>query len=255
MKNKYPILEFDSDKSAMLDPRNSLKPLDAMPSHCVICFFQDVIDHLQEEGKLEEITALKSEMGSHPVYVFKDQETPVALFQPGVGAPFAAASLEELIALGAEKFIVCGGAGVLDARYTLGKLIVPNSAIRDEGTSYHYLAPSREVAPTQKALDAICSTLTELNVPFELSKTWTTDAIYRETKQKIALRKEEGCSCVEMEAAALFAVAQFRNVELAQILYAGDDLSGEFWDSRNWNSAWDLRMKLINLAVKACLKL
>jgi len=91
-----------------------------------------------------------------------------------------------------------------------------------------------------------------MGVLFELTKTWTTDAFYRETKAKIALRKECGCKCVEMEAAALFAVARFRKVEIAQILYAGDDLSGDFWDSRNWNGKQGIRENLLELAIAIC---
>jgi purine-nucleoside phosphorylase len=68
----------------------------------------------------------------------------------------------------------------------------------------------------------------------------------------VQMRQEAGCGAVEMEAAALFAVARFRDVELAQILYAGDDLSGELWDSRNWNSKWEVRARLLELAATAC---
>ena len=251
MKQKYPILEFDNDIPAMLEPSHHQK-VGAMPEHCVICFFQNVIDHMLDEGRLVEITAMNSEMGRHPVYSIVDHKPAMALFQPGIGSPLAAAFLEEAIAKGASKFIICGGAGVLDSAHHVGKLLVPTSAIRDEGTSYHYMPPSYEVAPTRNALDAIKTTLAAAGVPFELTKTWTTDAIYRETKSKIQLRKDAGCGCVEMEASALFAVARFRNVELAQILYAGDDLSGEFWDSRNWNSKWEVRQQLVELAATAC---
>ena len=75
----------------------------------------------------------------------------VALFHPGVGAPLAAGLLEEVIASGCKKFIACGGAGVLDREIAVGHLIVPTAAIRDEGTSYHYLPPGREVSPSPEA--------------------------------------------------------------------------------------------------------
>jgi purine-nucleoside phosphorylase len=117
------------------------------------------------------------------------------------------------------------------------------------------MPPSREVAATSAALDALKLTLTEKGLPFTLTKTWTTDGFYRETKRKVSQRKEEGCHCVEMEAAALFAVARFRKVELAEILYAGDDLTGEAWDSRGWHTKSEIRENLLNLAVTACLKI
>lgn len=119
MKQIFPILEFDNDKSAMLEPSAIIKQNDAMPQHCVICFFQDVIDHLREEGRLSEIACLRSEMGHHPVYRIDGEEPPMALFHPGVGAPLAVGFLEEVIALGGRKFIACGGAGTLALVYKL----------------------------------------------------------------------------------------------------------------------------------------
>ena len=86
-----------------------------------------------------------------------------------------------------------------------------------------------------------------------LGKTWTTDAFYRETSAKVRLRKEEGCLTVEMEAAAFFAVACFRGVDFAQLLYGGDDVSGETWDSRDWVNRHSARESLFWLAAEACL--
>ncbi len=91
--------------------------------------------------------------------------------------------------------------------------------------------------------------------PYLIGKTWTTDGIYRETPAKIAQRKAEGCITVEMEAAAFFAVAQFRGVTFAQILYGGDDVSGDVWDNRDWLSRKSVRERLFWLAVEACLNL
>ena len=226
-----------------------------MPEHCVVCFFQDVIDHLREDGLLEEIAAARSEMGRHPVYALQHQGRSVALFHPGIGAPMAVALLEEVIAFGAKKFIACGGAGVLDSDIAVGHLLVAVSAIRDEGTSYHYLPPSREVSASPSAVTAIEKTLQRRDVAYLLTKSWTTDAFYRETPGKVALRKADGCLAVEMEAAALFALAQFRDVQMGQMLYGGDDLGGEFWDSRGWEERWEVREQLIWLAAEACLAL
>jgi purine-nucleoside phosphorylase len=92
-------------------------------------------------------------------------------------------------------------------------------------------------------------------VPHGVGKTWTTDAPYRETPNKIATRKNEGCLTVEMEAASLIAVAQFRGVLLGQVLYGGDDLSGNEWDNRGWQSRRQVRENLFWLAAEACLKL
>ncbi len=255
MNDSYPILEHDPTEEAIIEPKRLLKPLAAMPEHGVICFFQNVIDHFAAEGRLTLLKNLRTEMGVHPVYAFSYGDQTVALFQPGIGAPFAAVMLEEAIALGCRKFIACGGAGVLDRDIALGHLLIPIRAIRDEGTSYHYLPPAREVAAHPAAVAAIETVLQQHGVDYLLTKTWTTDAIYRETRPKVARRKAEGCLAVEMEAAALFAVAQFRGVPLGQILYGGDNLAGDIWDSRGWNKHWTVREKLVGLATEACLLL
>jgi purine-nucleoside phosphorylase len=97
--------------------------------------------------------------------------------------------------------------------------------------------------------------LREREIPFATGKTWTTDAPYRETQSRIDSRRAEGCLTVEMEAASLIAVAQFRDVLLGPILYAGDDLSGDAWDRRGWQSRKDIRESLFWLAADACLRL
>jgi len=91
------------------------------------------------------------------------------------------------------------------------------------------------------------------NVEYIVGKAWTTDAIYRETPGKVTLRKAEGCVAVEMEAAAFFAVARFRGVSFGQMLYGGDDVSSEEWDSRGWDRQTNVREKLFWLAAEASL--
>ena len=168
----------------------------------------------------------------------------------------SAALLEEVIGRGCQKFIVCGGAGVLNREIAVGHLVVPISAVRDEGTSYHYLPPAREVQADAAAVAAIEQALRQNEAEYILGKTWTTDAIYRETPAKVALRRAEGCITVEMETAAFFAVAQFRGVTLGQILYGGDDVSGDGdWDHRGWNQQMSTREKLFWLAVESVLLL
>ncbi len=234
MQREFPILEFDPAREAVFEPSHVVAG-GALPTRCVICFFQDVFAQLRADGRLVETHPLSSEIGTHYVYAFMHEGERLALFHPGVGAPLAAFFLEEVIALGCTDFIACGGAGVLDAAIGVGQVIVPTAAVRDEGTSYHYLPAGREALPDPAAVAAIEAVLTQRGVPYRTGKTWTTDAIYRETRAKVGLRRSEGCLTVEMEAAAFFAVAQFRGVRFGQLLYGGDDLSGE-WDRRDWDT-------------------
>jgi uridine phosphorylase len=252
---EFPILEYDSDPLAIINP-SIVKPLDTMPEHAVACFFQDVIDQLLVAGRLTLLTTQRSEIGEHPVYELEFNGRRLAVFHPLVGAPIAVGMMEEVIARGARKFVACGGAGVLRRDITVGHLVVPSSAIRDEGTSYHYLPPAREVAADPQVIEAIERILRRNTVEYILGKTWTTDAFYRETPAKVALRRSEGCVTVEMETAAFLAVAQFRGVRFGQILYGGDDVSGAGeWDHRDWVQQISTREKIFWLAVEACLEL
>lgn len=247
-----PILEFDPSPTAVIEPNEVIDPID-IPNHVVLCFFQDVVQKVVAEHSGRQIDVLVSEIGQNPVYELTYQGSRLTLAHPGVGAPLAAAFMEELIARGCRSFVACGGAGVLVPDVALGHVIVPTAAIRDEGTSYHYLPAGRTVEASADAVDAILATLERHHVPHVQGLTWTTDAIYRETRDKASRRVEEGCLTVEMEAAAFFAVAAFRGVKLGQLLYAGDDLSGDAWDARGWDDHAEGRELLFRLAAEAVL--
>jgi uridine phosphorylase len=253
MELSYPILEFDPTKRAMIEPPRPNKP--DMPIYAVACFFQDVIKKLVNDHSARMVASVASEIGVNPIYEIELNGKRLIVFHPGVGAPLAVGFLEEVIGLGCQKFVVCGGAGVLNSEIAVGHVIVPNAAVRDEGTSYHYLPPAREVAANPADVAVLTRVLEEHNCPYIVGKTWTTDGFYRETPDKVKRRREEGCLVVEMEASAFFAVAQFREVQLVQLLYGGDDLGSEQWDSRDWTTATSAREKLFWLAAEACLAL
>jgi uridine phosphorylase len=250
----FPILEHDPTPEAFIEPSKVIKPRD-MPTHCVPCFFGDVIHKVAAEHSAKVITENRWEDGPHQVYEINYQGQRLAFYHPGIGSALSAGILEEVIAFGGRKFVACGGCGTLEPGLTLGHLVVVASAVRDEGASYHYLPPAREVSANPQAVSALVTTLESQNLRYRLGKTWTTDAPYRETPAKIANRRAEGCLVVEMECAGMLAVAQFRNVPFGQLLYGGDDLSGEVWDNRAWQSRADIRENLFWLSAQACLAL
>ena len=254
MSMNYPILEFDPAQRAHIEPAHVIQPRD-VPEHCVICFFKEVTERATAKYHGRLLVENRWEDGAHPLIEIELAGRRLAFIQPGVGAPLAAGLLEEVIASGCRKFIVCGGAGVLKKEITVGRLIIVTGAIRDEGVSYHYLPPGREVHANPTGVIALEAACTAHSIPYITGKTWTTDAPYRETSSLIAARRAEGCLTVEMEAAALMAVAEFRGILLGQVLYGGDDLSGEQWDKRAWQSRSEIREQLFWLAAEACLSL
>jgi len=251
---EFPILEFDEDRNPFIKPSNVIKPID-IADKCVLCFFSDAIEKILTEYPYKTVSYIKSECFNFPVYELDYKGVKIALHQAAVGAPLAAGQIEELTALGCRKFIACGGCGVLQKELAVGHLIIPTTAVRDEGTSYHYIKPAREIASNEHVIQIIESTMTEQKIPYIKGKTWTTDAFYRETPAKIKQRKSEGCITVEMETSAFIAVSQYNDVEFGQILYAGDSLGGDEWDKREWHDRTEIREFVLRLALDACIKL
>lgn len=251
---EYPILEFDNAKEALIEPSKILKRID-IPECCVLPIYDTVITALREQGRLSHVNDIRTSLGPMPVFQMEHVGRSVAVAHPGLCAPFAAAVLEELIAFGCRKFIACGTAGVLDGGLAKGTVVVPNAAVRDEGTSYHYIAPAREIGVAPEVVAIIASVLETHGVAHRVGKTWTTDAIYRETKGRIAQRTAEGCLTVEMECAAFLAVAQFRQVRFGQMLAASDDVSGDVWEPRHAEEDASFAERLFWLSVEACLRL
>ncbi|MGN0812235.1 MAG: nucleoside phosphorylase [Candidatus Coproplasma sp.] len=248
-KDSYPIIEFDPVSPVVIDIKKNIKENDILPERCVISFFGKAVKDFAEENGCRRISSLIMESIELPIYETIVNGQKVA-FMHGLGSgPYAAGQIEKLSAMGCKKFMVCGGCGVLERNSTVGDIFVPILAVRDEGTSYHYVDPSREISIDPEVENKICSYLDSKNISYKRVKTWTTDAMYRETKAMIELRKKEGCHVVEMECASFYAVAQYKQLTLGQLLYAGDDLSGEKWDSRNWKNNHSARYNLFTLTL------
>jgi uridine phosphorylase len=147
----------------------------------------------------------------------------------GVGSPAAAVMLEELIAFGARRFVSVGTAGSLLDDLKPGSLVLCDSAFRDEGTSYHYLPGGAPVYPSETLTAGLRAALLARGIAFRAGPAWTTDAIYRETPSEVLLHAGRGALVVEMEAAALFAVARFRSCLIAACFSVSDTLAELAW--------------------------
>lgn len=225
--------EYDETKNSMFNPDEVENEFKNIPKIGVTCFSKKLLDKLVSRFNGEEILQSSNANGKLPIYKICYDGEDLILFLSRVGAPACIVQYEEVFAMGLEKLVVFGTCGVLDKSIEDLAIIIPNSAIRDEGTSYHYLKSSREITVNSKYKEEFIKLLKEHNYSYIIGKTWTTDAPYRETKNKISKRKEEGCICVEMECSAITALAKFRNKEVFQFFYAADNLDSEKWDKRS----------------------
>jgi uridine phosphorylase len=255
LQRKFPILEFDEDKNAFIRPSKLIQPIDNIAEKCILCFFSEAIEKILTEYPHKIVSYLKSEGFNYPLYELDYNGEKIVLVQAAVGAPLAAGQIEELSAMGCKKYIACGMCGVLQKELVVGHLIIPVAAIRDEGTSYHYIKPSREITANKRIVQIIENTLIEKKIPYIKAKTWTTDAFYRETIKKISKRKKEGCATVEMETSAYIAASEYNNVEFGQILCSGDSLAGNEWDKRNYAKREDIREFVLRLTLDVVLKM
>ena len=147
----------------------------------------------------------------------------------GFGAPAVVTRLEELIAFGVKQFISIGEAGALQPDMRVGDIVICRRAIRDEGTSYHYLKSSKYSFASKAMVRKISGSVELLGYKATTGTSWTTDAGFRETADEIRQYQSEGVATVEMEAAALFAVAQYYGVELGSVLSISDSIASLKW--------------------------
>lgn len=225
--------EFDSEKTAVINPEDIVKKSDNFPKVAIACYSKILFDKIVLECEGKKIGELSNTVGKKIIYEIEYSNKKMAIFNIGAGAPMAATDIEDIHEMGAEKFVIFGNCGVLDKDIEDCSIIIPTEAIRDEGTSYHYMVPSRTVKVNEKYHQEFCNLLDEMGYSYTEGVTWTTDAFYRETRDKVKKRKNEGAKVVEMEASAIQAVCNFRGIDLLTFFYAGDNLDIPNWDKRS----------------------
>ena len=249
-KNEIPILEFDDTPTAVLNPAHENLDL-VLPRKCVFAFLGGYIEEYAQKHGAEKVGEFISATKVYPVFVVTYQNESITLCQAPVGAAPAAQLLDWLIGYGVREIISAGSCGCL-VSFPESTFLIPCKALRDEGTSYHYAPPSRFIEVSETARKAIEKTILAHNMKYQEVITWSTDGFYRETKEKVAYRKSEGCSVVEMECSALAACAAFRGAVFGMILYTADTLADvDQYDERNWgDDAYEYALTLCLDAVK-----
>jgi uridine phosphorylase len=197
------------------------------PAGVILCYQPSLHDHVLRAEGLDG----KTPQGL-PVALPSTGGRVGLLGKFGIGAPAAAVELEQLAALGTSAVVSVGTAGSLQRDLAPGDLILCEAAIRDEGVSHHYLPPARLARAPAPMTAALGAAMTEAGLTFRTGISWTIDTPYRETVAEARHYQAEGVLCVEMEAAALFAVAQVRGLSLASAFVISDSLAEEVWSPR-----------------------
>lgn len=196
-----------------------------VPSRLVFFYQKRAFDYVSQvlDGKMKWIYG-----SSCPVSIRVVGSKEIGAIRAWFGAPAAAAMLEELIVCGAERIFEVGMAGSLHSLKP-GEIVVVTEAIRDEGTSNHYFSPEVRLESSPVLKNLLIRHLNRKAIKYHVGPVWTTDGIYRETWSKLLTYRKQGALAVNMESSALFAVAKYRNVEIASVQVISDVLSKEGW--------------------------
>lgn len=240
----FPILEYDYSQRAVLEPDHRELGIE-LPPCAAFPFLGDCVGEYARLNGFPEIARFETVTKDYPVYRVSDS---LCLCEAPVGAPVAVSLMDWMIAYGVRAVVSTGSCGAL-IDLPENTFVVPKRALRDEGSSYHYMPPARWSYLDDRLQQIIADTLQEAGVHCEFCDTWTTDALYRETVDKVRRSRAEGCGVVDMECASLSACAEFRRIAFGQFLYTADSLADtDAYDARSWG-----RESLLP-ALELCLK-
>lgn len=258
----YPIMEYDGEEEGKISPFVSMRcnglreRLRELGVHKAVIMFDFNEERYPILNQCEIIYNFVMAGATTPLYLYKDEK--MLIVRCPLGSAAAAMTMEEVISLGVDTFVATGSSGCINEKVNGEHLFLVESAIRDEGASYHYLPPSREIALQQDVIKVIETIFVKNNVGYTKGKIWTTDGFYRETPSRIARRLKEGASAVDMECATLASVAKFKKVRFGQFVYFSDLVHSDTWDWKDFikDSSTTNENNIFNyvleLAIKAC---
>ena len=237
-KNKHlfeTITHVDHEKTPL--PEN-------FPKKFIIFYSKNLLKYVKKKYKPKKITKLEHE--SFEFYQYKD----IGFVKiKGIGSPVSVIAFEHLIKWGGKTFLNIGYAGGLNEE----GIFLCIKALRDEGTSYHYLPHGHFTFPSKELTNKLGKYLKKNNSDYKKGITWTIDAPYRETREEINHFKKIGISTVEMESSALFAVAKLRKVKIASAFVVSDTFGKEWTPNYHKKNIKQSLYTLFDTAVD-CLK-
>jgi len=210
---------FDPNSNSLVIPPSKKHKNLNYPKIAIACFDQKLINTTIKHYPNKKIDQLFAGF-NFPVYEISYKNIKVALYLSILGAPATVYFIELLKSRGIENFIFMGGCGILDENLFGESVIVPTSSFRDEGVSYHYQKSSDFIYI--KDSEKLQNILDNMKIHYKTSVNWTTDAIFRETKNNIKKRKLSGCTTVDMEASAIHSVCAFKKIHAFQFFWPLD---------------------------------
>ncbi|MFT8395223.1 nucleoside phosphorylase [Propionibacterium sp.] len=249
-----PILERDDDPMDLIGDGEATQFADDLfPGRALFCYLGEVVGGYARSSRLEVIHTVDLVGNEYPIYRSNDEAGDFALMMMPVGAPASVMITDFLFRHGVRRAIAVGSCGVLQDM-PAGELVVPSKALRDEGTSYHYLKASRWVNLDEELRGYLEQAVTEAGFRFSNAPVWSNDAFYRETLAMVRHRRSEGCAIVDMECSAMAASAQLRGAQFAQLFYTADSLADPAGhDVRDWGKG--ARGMALDIALAAMAKI
>lgn len=228
----FPNFDNKYKHSAILTPELSLErkredgryPDSKPPKTLILCYDKRFMQSVLDKYNCEQCDGYFSN-----VFFFRDYPS-FAIAEFGWFSPINAMGLELVIAWGVKQVIAIGSACGIQKDIKPGDILICNKAIRDEGTSHHYLPSSKYVDSSKTLQNKIVAEMKQESISYRLGTSWTTDAFFRATTEEVKHYQSEGVMCIEGEASAVLSVAKFRNIDMAIMLTITDSYANLEWE-------------------------
>lgn len=216
------------------------------PKGVILCFQKSIMNYIKKTYKLTEV---KGFLGNfYLINKFRNEIGIIGNF--GIGSPAVVTIIEVLHGFGIKNFIAVGIAGSLQRNLNFGDIVLASKALRDEGTSYHYLAPSEYSYPSSTLFEKVKKKLEENNIKFQMGPSWTIDAVFKETQSEIKNYQQKGILTVEMEASAIFSIGQYYKIHTCSLFVISDSLATLEWHAHyDPNKINKLLQNVLNLSI------